>query len=88
MPSGSERFLDARSLATDHRHLTTVLSPGMSVLDVGCGSGAITRGIAEAVGPSGAVMGIDINSGLLAQIVYLVQELGPAATQAALAGTS
>jgi hypothetical protein len=26
------------------------------------------------------------NSGLLAQLVYLVQELGPAATQAALAG--
>jgi SAM-dependent methyltransferase len=69
MPSGSERFLDARSLATDHRRLTAVLSPGMSVLDVGCGSGAITRGIAEAVGPNGTVLGIDINSGLLAQAV-------------------
>ena len=69
MPSGSERFLDTRSLATDHRRLTTVLSPGMSVLDVGCGSGAITRGIAEAVGPSGTVLGIDINSRLLAQAV-------------------
>jgi SAM-dependent methyltransferase len=69
MPSGSERFLDTRSLATDHRRLATVLSTGQSVLDVGCGSGAITRGIAEAVGPSGTVVGIDINSSLLAQAV-------------------
>jgi SAM-dependent methyltransferase len=67
MPTGSERFLDTRALATDHRRLAALLQPGMRVLDVGCGSGAITCGIAEAVGPGGAVVGIDVNGELLAR---------------------
>lgn len=37
----------------------------MSVLDVGCGTGAITRGIAEAVGEDGHVLGIDRSSELI-----------------------
>jgi ubiquinone/menaquinone biosynthesis C-methylase UbiE len=36
------------------------------VLDVGCGTGAITAGVAEAVGPSGQVIGIDRDEALLA----------------------
>jgi ubiquinone/menaquinone biosynthesis C-methylase UbiE len=65
MPTGSERFLDTRSLDADHRRLAALLAPGMSVLDVGCGSGAITRGIAEAVGAGGRVVGIDVSEELL-----------------------
>jgi ubiquinone/menaquinone biosynthesis C-methylase UbiE len=38
----------------------------MVVLDVGCGSGAITRDIADAVGPTGKVVGVDLNDQLLA----------------------
>jgi len=38
----------------------------MNVLDVGCGTGAITAGIAKAVGPSGQVVGFDRDGGLLA----------------------
>lgn len=37
----------------------------MSVLDAGCGSGAITAGIARAVGSSGHVLGIDRDEALL-----------------------
>jgi SAM-dependent methyltransferase len=37
----------------------------MSVLDVGCGTGAITKGIAEAVGPHGLVVGVDRDRGLI-----------------------
>jgi 2-polyprenyl-3-methyl-5-hydroxy-6-metoxy-1,4-benzoquinol methylase len=37
------------------------------VLDVGCGTGAITRGIAEAVAPDGLAVGLDVHAGLLAQ---------------------
>ena len=43
MPEGTTAILDARSLATAHRRLAALLSPGLAVLDVGCGTGAITR---------------------------------------------
>jgi 2-polyprenyl-3-methyl-5-hydroxy-6-metoxy-1,4-benzoquinol methylase len=34
---------------------------GIRCLDVGCGTGAVTQAIAELVGPSGRVVGLDIN---------------------------
>ena len=67
MPPGTEKFLDVRSLATDYAALAALLRPGMTVLDVGCGTGAITRGIARAVSPEGAVCGIDTNADLIAR---------------------
>lgn len=42
-----------------------MLRPGLSVLDAGCGTGAITAGIAKAVGPNGRVVGIDRDDVLL-----------------------
>jgi ubiquinone/menaquinone biosynthesis C-methylase UbiE len=66
MPSGTERFLDVRSLADDaHRRLAELLRPGMRVLDVGCGTGAITEGIAQAVSPGGEALGIDVSKELI-----------------------
>lgn len=59
------RILDRRTLSRDHRQLAALLSPGMAVLDVGCGTGAITKDIARAVGPDGAVVGVDRDRGLL-----------------------
>ncbi len=47
-----------RTLDNDVPELTPFLKPGMNVLDVGCGTGTITLGIAEAVNP-GEVVGID-----------------------------
>jgi ubiquinone/menaquinone biosynthesis C-methylase UbiE len=69
MPAGSELFLDTRSLSTSHRRLASLLAPGMTVLDVGCGSGAITRGIAEAVSPGGMVLGIDVSAELIGHAI-------------------
>ena len=42
------------------------LSPGESVLDIGCGPGYLCERMAEIVGRSGAVVGIDISTDLIA----------------------
>ena len=55
----SNAIFDSRSLKVDYRHLTSILSNGIRVLDVGCGTGAISKDIAEAIGPMGKVIGID-----------------------------
>ncbi|GIP39409.1 hypothetical protein J31TS4_26890 [Paenibacillus sp. J31TS4] len=61
------RVLNARTLASSHRRLAELVRPGHSVLDVGCGTGAITRGIAELAGPDGRVVGADTNAELIRQ---------------------
>jgi ubiquinone/menaquinone biosynthesis C-methylase UbiE len=53
------KIFDNRSLANDYRYLTQILKPGMTVLDVGCGTGAISKDIAHIVGENGKVIGID-----------------------------
>jgi ubiquinone/menaquinone biosynthesis C-methylase UbiE len=40
--------------------------PGDRVLDVACGTGVVARAAAERVGPTGAVVGLDLNEGMLA----------------------
>src|SRR3954469_23904612 len=59
------RILSRRTLQRDHRYLAGLLHPGLSVLDVGCGTGAITAGIAKAVEPNGHALGVDRDEGLL-----------------------
>ena len=53
------KIFDNRSLDVDYRTLRPILKTGMVVLDVGCGTGAISRDIANIVGDSGKVIGID-----------------------------
>jgi SAM-dependent methyltransferase len=63
----NSRTLDRRTLGNDHRCLAHLLRPGMTVLDVGCGTGAITMGIAQAVGPIGIAIGVDRDAELIAR---------------------
>ncbi|WP_128546503.1 methyltransferase domain-containing protein [Larkinella soli] len=67
MPAVVNPILDRRTVENGNRNLLKYLKPGLSVLDVGCGSGAITRGIAERVGPEGRVLGIDPSEKLIEQ---------------------
>lgn len=58
-------ILNKRTLENAHHRLATLVHDGMTVLDVGCGTGAITKDIAERVGPTGRVVGIDNNEQLI-----------------------
>jgi len=60
------RILNRRTLERDHRRLAALLRPGLRVLDLGCGTGAITAGIARAVGPEGGALGLDRDAALIA----------------------
>lgn len=53
-------FMAARDLESHGFFATPLLSPGQSVLDVGCGPGTITAGIAEQVFP-GEVTAVDLS---------------------------
>jgi SAM-dependent methyltransferase len=50
------------------------IAAGESVIDIGCGCGATTRAIAEKVGASGHVLGLDVSAPMLAR----AKELTPA----------
>ena len=51
------------------------LKPGMSLLDCGCGPGAITFGLADVVAP-GRVVGADIEPAMIEQATRLAAESG------------
>lgn len=69
MPAGTNRVLDARSIGKSNANLLEVLKPGQTVLDVGCGSGAITSGICDYVGTEGQVIGVDRSDALINQAI-------------------
>ena len=66
MPEGANKVLDKRTVDVDNKNLLKYLRDGVTVLDVGCGSGTITKGIAQKVAPSGKVTGIDSSETLIA----------------------
>jgi ubiquinone/menaquinone biosynthesis C-methylase UbiE len=48
----------------------------MAVLDVGCGPGRLTIPVAKQVGPTGYVVAIDIQSGMLDRARFRVEQSG------------
>ena len=52
-------LLRRRCVASNAAYLLPILKPGMRLLDVGCGPGTISMGLAEVVAP-GEIIGVDI----------------------------
>src|SRR3954466_1598595 len=66
-------MLDGRSAAASTGFLLPLLRPGMRLLDVGCGAGAITGGLVDRVAD---VVGVDASEAELER----ARERAPAAT--------
>lgn len=58
-------FTDGISARTQKTIQHLDLSPGMNVLDAGCGPGRLTIPVARIIGPTGEVTAIDIQEGML-----------------------
>lgn len=71
-PEGVEFF---RPVARRLVELASI-APGSSVLDVGCGRGAVVAAAAEAVGVEGHVLGIDISERMVARALELIRAHG------------
>ncbi len=64
---------------TTRRALTSCgIEKGMRVLDIGCGSGDVTRLVADLVGQSGSVLGIDTNGQSVRSATQRAAQLGVA----------
>jgi SAM-dependent methyltransferase len=55
-------FMERRTAATHAPEMLALLRPGMDLLDLGCGPGTITVGLARAVAP-GRVVAVDVDPG-------------------------
>ena len=65
-PEMHERYIIPAFITTYQEFVAlAALHGGERVLDVACGTGGVTRRVAQAVGAAGKVVGIDVNEGML-----------------------
>lgn len=68
-------MMESRSADQNAAFFTSKLTPHMSVLDIGCGPGSITVGLATFV-PQGEVVGVDIEPSQIALAGKRAQDMG------------
>jgi len=54
----ANKIFERRTLSSDYRTIIPLLSPGMEILDVGCGTGTLTNEVASYIG-DGTIIGLD-----------------------------
>lgn len=69
-------ILNARTAATYTAYLLPSIKPKMQILDVGCGPGSITFGLAELVF-EGSVVGVDISDAFIDHAKTMKRARGP-----------
>jgi ubiquinone/menaquinone biosynthesis C-methylase UbiE len=73
-------YLDAMAELIKHNKQRSYswmhIQPGHSVLDVGCGPGIDTIALAELVGPSGHVVGVDTDTAMIAEADRRAEQAG------------
>ena len=74
------QYLDSMAeLIKENKHRTYTwmhIQPGHSVLDVGCGPGIDTIALAKLVGPTGHVVGVDIDAAMIAEANRRAKQAG------------
>ena len=58
------------------KRLLSIVRPGDRILDVGCGPGAVSAALATTVGPTGSVLGIDLQESQLERARRYVSDHG------------
>ena len=74
--AGIDRFESMIAPVGDALLARAAVAPGARVLDLGCGGGVTSLALAAAVGPAGAVTGIDISPDLIARARERAQAAG------------
>lgn len=85
-----ERFeVESREVYARRKEIVAAcgIKPGMTVADIGAGTGLFTRLFAEAVGPEGKVLAVDIAQNFLDHIDKSAREAGLQNIQSVLAST-
>ncbi|MEM9456242.1 MAG: methyltransferase domain-containing protein [Myxococcota bacterium] len=75
-PDHLEQIAQGVDHIKEHSRELMQLAPGHRVLDVGCGPGIDTLALAQEVGPTGEVLGIDYDAQMIARANQRAQEAG------------
>lgn len=70
--------LQAEGEDLDRYFLALNLGSARTILDVGCGSGAFTRALAQRIGPEAKLIGLDASQAQVSYAIRRVRKLGPA----------
>lgn len=69
-------YVEQRAAATE----ALALAPGMTVVDLPCGTGQSFDGISQAIGPTGTLVGVDLSAGMLRRAAKRGEPLGNVVT--------